>query len=83
MEGPSGRPGGPFSYVSQSDTSAEMRAILLSCALLLGACKGEQPPAPTSEQADQLNEAEAMLNEVAENEEGPADRSTGPSNSSD
>jgi len=30
-----------------------------------------------------LNEAEAMLNDVAANEEGPADRSTGPSNSSD
>jgi hypothetical protein len=58
-------------------------------AFLVAACRSEAPPAPTSEQAKQLDEAEAMLNELsanedlAANEEGPADRSTGPSNSSD
>ena len=31
----------------------------------------------------QLNEAEDMLNDMAQNEEGPADRSSGPSNTSD
>ena len=50
--------------------------------LLLSACRDERPPAPTQEQSAQLNEAENMLNAAA-NEEGPADRSAGPSNSSD
>jgi hypothetical protein len=54
---------------------------LLSCLLLLAGCGKEQPAAPTAEQSAQLNEAEDMLNNVATNEEGPADRSTGPSNS--
>ena len=57
-----------------------MRYALL-CLLLVSACRKEQPPAPTAEQSAQLNEAENMLNNVAANEEGPADRSTGPSNS--
>ena len=51
-------------------------------AVLLTACHNEAPPAPNSEQAEQLDETEAMLNELAANEEGPADRSTGPSKSS-
>jgi hypothetical protein len=55
----------------------------LFCALLLAGCGKEQPQAPTAEQSAQLNEAETMLNAAAANEEGPADRSTGPSNSSD
>jgi hypothetical protein len=50
--------------------------------LLLCACRKEQPAAPTAKQSAQLNDAEKMLNDVAANEEGPADRSTGPSNSS-
>ena len=50
--------------------------------LLAAACRDQRPPAPTAEQANQLNEAEAMLNDLAANEEGPADRSTGPSNQS-
>jgi len=49
--------------------------------MLLAGCGKEQPAAPTAEQSAQLNEAEDMLNNVATNEEGPADRSTGPSNS--
>jgi hypothetical protein len=56
--------------------------MLLSL-LLLAACRDQRPPTPSAEQADQLNDAEAMLNDLATNEEGPADRSTGPSNSSD
>jgi predicted outer membrane protein len=51
--------------------------------LLLTACGKEQPAGPTAEQSAQLNEAENMLNDAAANEEGPADRSTGPSNNSD
>ena len=57
---------------------------ILVAAMLTG-CRSEAPPAPTSEQTDQLDDAEAMLNELsasddlAANEEGPADRSAGPS----
>jgi hypothetical protein len=60
-----------------------MTRLLLSVLLLLGACRDQRPPGPTAEQAAQLNDAENMLNAEAANEEGPADRSTGPSNSSD
>ena len=60
-----------------------MRFALALFLLLAPACRDQRPPAPTQEQANQLNDAEAMLNNLATNEEGPADRSTGPSNSSD
>jgi hypothetical protein len=60
-----------------------MKLAPVILAMLLAACRNEAPPAPTSEQARQLDEAEAMLNDLAANEEGPADRSTGPSNSSE
>jgi hypothetical protein len=51
--------------------------------LLLAACHDRRPPSPSAEQSDQLNQADAMLNNLAQNEEGPADRSVSPSNSSD
>jgi hypothetical protein len=52
--------------------------------MLLAAChKSEQPPAPSAEQSDQLNEAEDMLNDMAQNEEGPEANASSPSNSSD
>jgi hypothetical protein len=54
---------------------------LILCVLLLASCREQRPPAPTAEQAQQLNEAEDMLDNMAANEERPADRSTGPSNS--
>ena len=56
------------------------RVLLLT--LILAGCRDAQPPLPTTEQSAQLNEAEAMLDQLG-NEEGPADRSTGPSNSSE
>jgi hypothetical protein len=65
----------------RSGTSLEMRMIY-PLLLLLAACGKEQPQGPTAEQSAQLNEAENML-DAAANEEGPADRSTGPSNNSD
>jgi hypothetical protein len=34
--------------------------------MLLTACDRDHPPAPTSEQSDQLNETEELLNEAAE-----------------
>jgi hypothetical protein len=46
----------------QSATFAEMKRICLAILLLAG-CDEARPPAPTDEQNDQLNEAEAMLNE--------------------
>jgi hypothetical protein len=72
-----------------------MRYAAAAILLLLCACRKEQPAAPTPKQSAQLNEAENMLNDVAANEEGPADQgphqsttlmgthSTGPSNSND
>jgi hypothetical protein len=58
-----------------------MRYVIAFALLLLPACRKDEPPAPTAAQSAQLNEAEDMLNDVAANEEGPADRSAGPSNS--
>jgi len=51
--------------------------------LLLVGCRKDQPPTPTAEQSQQLNDAEDMLNKMAENEEGPEANASGPSNSSD
>ncbi|MEO5578693.1 MAG: hypothetical protein ABIR25_06555 [Sphingomicrobium sp.] len=51
-----------------------MKTSLLLFALLLTACGEERPPAPTAEENRQLDEAEAMLNEVG-SETGPANRS--------
>ena len=58
-----------------------MRKTLFLFALLFGACDRDRPPAPTSEQSSQLDEAEAMLNDMAENEEGAAPAGAAPSNS--
>jgi hypothetical protein len=58
-----------------------MKKIILGLALVLAACDRDRPPAPTAEQADQLDEAEAMLNDLAENEEGAAPAGAAPSNS--
>jgi hypothetical protein len=66
----------------RSGTSLEMKYAVSCFLLLVAACHKEQPPAPTAEQNLQLNEAAAMLNALG-NQEGPADRSTGPSNSTD
>jgi hypothetical protein len=61
-----------------------MRVCLLLAILSLAACHKDEPPAPTTEQADQLNDAEDMLNAMSANEEGPeATSAPDPSNSSD
>lgn len=60
------------------------------CALLtLASCHDKRPPQPSEEQSQQLNDAEDMLNDMAQNEEwaqneeGPEANASSPSNSSD
>ena len=51
--------------------------------LFLAACqREEQPQAPTQAESDRLNDAESMLNGLA-NEEGPEAKASDPSNQSD
>ena len=59
-----------------------VRHSFLCILLLLAACRDHRPPAPTAEQSDQLNDADAMLNDLAQNEEGPEANASSPSNSS-
>ena len=59
-----------------------MKTVILSLLLLTAACRNERPPAPTAQQSEQLNDAEQMLNAMAENQEGPEQR-PGPSNPSE
>ena len=59
-----------------------MKYLFVCLALLAGGCRDQRPPAPTEKQSAQLNEAENMLDAEAANAEGPANRSAGPSNSS-
>ena len=43
-----------------------MKRFLATCVLLLSACnREEQPQAPTQAETEQLNEAEEMLNDLA------------------
>ncbi|MFL6726574.1 MAG: hypothetical protein ACJ8FS_08680 [Sphingomicrobium sp.] len=60
-----------------------MKQLIVCILLVLASCKDQRPPTPTVQQSQQLNEAEDLLNNMAANEEGPADRSAGPSNRSD
>jgi hypothetical protein len=57
---------------------------MIACLLLLlAACnREEKPQAPTAAETERLDQAEAMLNGLA-NEEGAAPESTAPSNTSD
>ena len=52
--------------------------ILLAAVLLASCNREEQPQAPTAAEADQLNDAEEMLNGMAK-EEGAASEDTAPS----
>ncbi len=56
-----------------------MKHLLLIATLLLPACNREEKvEAPTPAEAERLNDAEAMLNSLA-NEEGPATEAADPS----
>jgi len=59
-----------------------MKSFFLSLTLFLAAAcsREEQPQAPTADETERLNDAEQMLNELA-NEEGAAPQGTAPSNS--
>jgi len=59
-----------------------VKQLLLCLLVLIAGCHDRRPPEPTAEQSQQLNDAEDMLNGMATNEEGPADRSASPSNQS-
>ncbi len=60
-----------------------MKKILVIAGLMLAACnREEQPQAPTAAESEQLNEAEEMLDALA-NEEGAAPESTAPPTNSD
>ncbi|HYX45731.1 MAG TPA: hypothetical protein VE820_02745 [Sphingomicrobium sp.] len=60
-----------------------MKKLIVCTALLIAACHDKRPPQPTAEQSEQLNDAEDMLNAMAQNEEGPEANASSPSNSSD
>jgi len=43
-----------------------MKKVLMPLLLLAAAsCRDDRPPTPTSEQSDQLNEADQMLNDLS------------------
>jgi hypothetical protein len=60
-----------------------VKYLIVAVLLVLTGCKDQRPPAPTAEQSQQLNEAENMLDDMAQNEEGPEANASGPSNQSD
>jgi len=56
-----------------------MKHLAFALLLLLAACQREEKvEAPTSAETERLNDAEAMLNDLA-NEEGPATEAADPS----
>jgi hypothetical protein len=50
--------------------------------LMLAACHDKRPPVPTAEESARLNEADALLDDLAANEEGPEAKAPDPSNRS-
>jgi len=60
-----------------------VRLFFLCILLLMTACRDQRPPQPTAAQSDQLNDAEDMLNGMAQNEEGPEANASSPSDSVD
>jgi len=60
-----------------------MKKFTLALLLLAGCDREEKPQPPTPAESARLDEAEQMLNELAQNEEGPAPEDADPSNRSD
>jgi len=60
-----------------------VKKLVVCVLLLIAACHDRRPPAPTAQESEQLNDAENMLNAMAQNEEGPEANASSPSNSSD
>ena len=57
--------------------------LSICCALTLSGCdRAEKPQAPTAAETERLDDADAMLDNLAANEEGPATEVTDPSNRS-
>jgi hypothetical protein len=81
IEGPSGMSGRPFSISVHMGSSIAMRQTLCLLLLLAACNREEQPQAPTQAESDRLNDAETMLNGLA-NEEGPEAEAPDPSNQS-
>ena len=50
--------------------------------MLAGCDRAEKPQAPTAAEVEQLNDADAMLDNLAANDEGPATEAADPSNRS-
>jgi hypothetical protein len=70
----------------RSGTSIAMRKLFLLAALLLTSCnRDEKPEPPTAAESARLDEAAAMLNDLASNEAGPANAEapTGPKHRAD
>ena len=59
-----------------------MKGCILSLALLTAACRQQEPPAPTAQETEQLDDADSMLNDLAKEEE-PEANAPGPFNRSD
>ena len=58
-----------------------MKQIFPVLMLLLASCdRAERPEAPTAAETERLDDADAMLDNLAANEEGPATEVTDPSN---
>jgi len=63
----------------QGGSAVGMKSLILILALLVASCnREEQPEAPTPAETKRLNDAEEMLNNLA-NEEGPATEAADPS----
>src|SRR6478735_5257771 len=69
--GPSASCGRPFFYENPIGTVAGMRILFLFLALSASACgRRDRPEPPTAEESARLNDAEIMLDDLA-NETGP------------
>ena len=62
-----------------------MKRLFLALLLLAACNREERPEAPTPAESERLDDAEAMLNDLAANEEGPANAEapTGPKHRAD